>query len=199
MKEGYLKKEDRKKILLLTDDIRVHSGVAQIGREMVIHTSHRYNWVQLAGAVQHPEKGKRIDISEDNNKQANIDDSSVILYPTDGYGNPDILKSIIEIEKPDAIFLITDPRYFTWLFQMENQIRKSIPIIYLNIWDSMPAPMYNKEFYESCDALFGISKQTVGINEIVLGEKAEGKVIKYVPHGLNNKIFKPISKTDKDL
>ena len=111
MKEGYLKKEDRKKILLLTDDIRVHSGVAQIGREMVIHTSHHYNWVQLAGAVSHPEKGKRIDISLDNNKQANIDDSSVILYPTDGYGNPDVLKSIIEIEKPDAIFLITDPRY----------------------------------------------------------------------------------------
>ena len=131
--------------------------VAQIGREMVIHTSHHYNWVQLAGAVSHPEKGKRIDISLDNNKQANIDDSSVILYPTDGYGNPDVLKSIIEIEKPDAIFLITDPRYFTWLFQMENQIRKSIPIIYLNIWDSMPAPMYNKEFYESCDLLFGIS------------------------------------------
>ena len=199
MKEGYLKKEDRKKILLLTDDIRVHSGVAQIGREMVIHTSHRYNWVQLAGAVSHPEKGKRIDISLDNNKQANIDDSSVILYPTDGYGNPDVLKSIIEIEKPDAIFLITDPRYFTWLFQMENQIRKSIPIIYLNIWDSMPAPMYNKEFYESCDALFGISKQTVSINQIVLGEKADDKVIKYVPHGLNHKMFKPISKTDKDL
>ena len=199
MKEGYLKKEDRKKILLLTDDIRVHSGVAQIGREMVIHTSHHYNWVQLAGAVSHPEKGKRIDISLDNNKQANIDDSSVILYPTDGYGNPDILKSIIEIEKPDAIFLITDPRYFTWLFQMENQIRKSIPIIYLNIWDSMPAPMYNKEFYESCDALFGISKQTVGINQIVLGEKAEDKVIKYVPHGLNHKIFKPIDKTDENL
>ena len=44
MKEGYLKKEDRKKILLLTDDIRVHSGVAQIGREMVMNTSHRYNW-----------------------------------------------------------------------------------------------------------------------------------------------------------
>ena len=62
-KEGYIKKEDRKKILLLTDDIRVTSGVAQIGREMVVNTSHRYNWVQLAGAVQHPEKGKRFDIS----------------------------------------------------------------------------------------------------------------------------------------
>ena len=112
MKEGYIKQKNRKKILLLTDDIRVHSGVAQIGREMVLHTSHRYNWVQLAGAVKHPEKGKRIDLSSDNDKLAGINDSSVILYPTDGYGNPDLLKGVIETEKPDAIFLITDPRYF---------------------------------------------------------------------------------------
>ena len=41
MIEGYIKPEDRKKILRLTDDIRVHSGVAQIGREMVMNTSHR--------------------------------------------------------------------------------------------------------------------------------------------------------------
>jgi len=135
MKEGYIKQSDRKKILLLTDDIRVHSGVAQIGREMVLHTSHRYNWVQLAGAVKHPDKGKRIDLSADNDKIAGIDDSSIILYPTDGYGNPDLLRSVIETEKPDAIFLITDPRYFQWLFAMENQIRKNIPIVYLNIWD----------------------------------------------------------------
>ena len=127
MKEGYIKQSDRKKILLLTDDIRVHSGVAQIGREMVLHTSHRYNWVQLAGAVKHPDKGKRIDLSADNDKIAGIDDSSIILYPTDGYGNPDLLRSVIETEKPDAIFLITDPRYFQWVFAMENQIRKEHP------------------------------------------------------------------------
>ena len=199
MKEGYIKKEDRKKILLLTDDIRVHSGVAQIGREMVIHTSHRYNWVQLAGAVKHPDNGKRFDISGDTNEKAGISDSSVILYPTDGYGNPDLIRNIIKLEQPDAIFLITDPRYFTWVFQIENQIRKKIPIAYLNIWDSLPAPMYNKEFYESCDALFGISKQTVNINKIVLGDKVKNKVIKYVPHGLNSNIFKPISKENKDL
>ena len=58
MKEGYIKKEDRKKILLLTDDIRVHSGVAQIGREVVTNTAHRYNWVQLAGAIKHPDTGE---------------------------------------------------------------------------------------------------------------------------------------------
>ena len=199
MKEGYIKPEDRKKILLLTDDIRVHSGVAQIGREMVVNTSHRYNWVQLAGAVQHPEKGKRFDLSAETNKQAGIEDSSVILYPTDGYGNPDLLRQIINIEKPDAIFLITDPRYFVWVFQMENEIRKKIPIAYLNIWDSFPAPMYNKEFYESCDALFGISKQTVNINKIVLGDKAEDKIIKYVPHGLNNKNFRLLEEETDEL
>ena len=199
MKEGYIKKEDRKNILLLTDDIRVHSGVAQIGREMIINTSHRYNWVQLAGSVKHPDKGKRLDISEDTNSKAGITDSSVILFPTDGYGNPDLLRGVVESENIDAIFLITDPRYFQWVFQMENQIRKKIPIAYLNIWDSLPAPMYNKEFYESCDALFGISKQTKNINEIVLGEKGKNKVIKYIPHGLNNEIFRPIDKNDKEL
>jgi glycosyltransferase involved in cell wall biosynthesis len=198
-KTGYIAPHQRKKILLLTDDIRVTSGVAQIGREMVVNTSHRYNWVQLAGAVQHPEKGKRFDLSAETNKQAGIEDSSVILYPTDGYGNPDLLRQIINIEKPDAIFLITDPRYFVWVFQMENEIRKKIPIAYLNIWDSFPAPMYNKEFYESCDALFGISKQTVNINKIVLGDKAEDKIIKYIPHGLNNKNFRLLEEETDEL
>jgi glycosyltransferase involved in cell wall biosynthesis len=192
MKEGYIKKEDRKNILLLTDDIRVHSGVAQIGREMVLNTCHKFNWVQLAGAIKHPEKGKRLDLSKDTADKAGVEDASVMLYPTDGYGNPDLLRQVVKSENIDAIFLITDPRYFTWLFQMENEIRKDIPIAYLNIWDDYPAPAYNREYYESCDALFGISKQTVNINKIVLGDKANDKVIKYVPHGLDTSIFKPI-------
>jgi glycosyltransferase involved in cell wall biosynthesis len=110
----------------------------------------------------------------------------------DGYGDPDLIRQLIEIEKPDAIMLITDPRYFEWLFMMENEIRRHIPIIYLNIWDDYPAPLYNKAYYESCDALLAISKQTKLINELVLGEKANKKVIEYVPHGLNEKHFYPI-------
>ena len=200
MKEGYIKKEDRKKILLLTDDIRVHSGVANVGREIVTHTSHRYNWIQMAGAIKHPEKGKGVNISEAINKDAGIKDSSVILYPVDSYGDPKTLRELIKHEKPDALFLITDPRYFEWLFQIENEIRTSIPIAYLNIWDDLPAPMYNREFYDSCDALFGISKQTVNINKLVLGkEKSENKIIKYIPHGLNNQTFRPLADDDSGL
>jgi|10_taG_2_1085330.scaffolds.fasta_scaffold00831_3 glycosyltransferase involved in cell wall biosynthesis len=193
----YLPKDKRKKILLICDDIRVHSGVATVAKEMVLHTSQHFNWVQLAGAIKHPDKGKRFDLSENTNKETGLEDSSVFLYPVDGYGNSDLVRQIIKLEKPDAIFIITDPRYFTWLFQIENEIRKKTPIIYLNIWDDYPAPLYNKAYYESCDALLGISKQTVNINKIVLGDKAKNKVIKYIPHGLNSEMYFPIDKNSE--
>jgi hypothetical protein len=168
MKSSYIPKDQRKKILLLCDDIRVHSGIAHMGRELVINTAHHYNWVNLGGAVKHPEQGQRFDLSEDTNKQAGITDSSVTLYPTDGYGNPDIVRQLIQMEKPDAIFIITDPRYWTWLFEMENEIRKQCPLVYLSIWDDLPACYYNFPFYESCDMLLGISKQTHNIHKLVL-------------------------------
>jgi hypothetical protein len=95
--------------------------------------------------------------------------------------------------------LVTDPRYFIWLFAMENEIRKHIPIAYLNIWDEYPAPLYNKAFYEACDLLMGISKQTVNINRLVLGDKADSRILKYIPHGLNDEIFKPLDKSDSEL
>ena len=195
----YLPSNERKKILLICDDIRVHSGVATVAKEMVLHTSQHFNWVQIAGAIKHPDKGKRFDLSTDTNKESGLDDSSVMLYPVDGYGDPDLIRQIIKLEKPDALFIITDPRYFTWLFQIENEIRKTLPIIYLNIWDDYPAPLYNKSFYESCDALLAISKQTKNINKIVLGEKAESKLIKYIPHGLNSKMYFPINRNSKEM
>jgi glycosyltransferase involved in cell wall biosynthesis len=195
---AYLPPEQRKKILLICDDIRVHSGVATVGREVVVHTSHHFNWVNIAGSINHPEMGKRLDLSKSTDEVAGITDSSVILYPTNDYGGPDMLRQLIQIEKPDAIMLITDPRYFTWLFAMENEIRKDIPITYLNIWDDYPAPLYNKPYYEACDLLMGISKQTVNINNIVLGDKAKNRILRYVPHGLNENLFYPIDSTHEE-
>jgi glycosyltransferase involved in cell wall biosynthesis len=196
---AYLPPKKRKKIMLITDDIRVHSGVATVGREIVIHTAQHFNWVNIGGAVKHPDEGKRMDLSEDTNKTTGLTDSSVTLYPVSGYGNPNILRQLIEIEQPDAIMLITDPRYFVWLFQMENEIRRKIPIVYLNIWDDYPAPLYNKPYYEACDLLMGISKQTVNINQIVLGDKGKNKLFKYIPHGLNHEVYKPLGDDNSDL
>jgi hypothetical protein len=193
MKEGYIEQEDRKKILFICDDIRMHSGVATMAREIVTGTAHRYNWVNVAAAIKHPDAGKRLDLSNDTNKVAGISDASITLYPNDGYGNADLIRQLIKIEKPDAIMLFTDPRYFVWLFQIEDEIRKKMPIFYYNIWDDSPAPLWNESFYESCDLLMAISKQTKNLNEIVLGSKKESKILSYVPHGINEDQFFPIT------
>ena len=191
-KEGYLPPDQRKKILFICDDIRMHSGVATMAREIVLGTSHHYNWVSIAAAINHPEVGQRLDLSQATNKETGLTDSSVILYPNNGYGDASLLRQLIKAEKPDALFFFTDPRYYDWLFEIENEIRKQIPMIYINIWDDLPAPLYNKAFYESCDALIAISKQTKNINELVLGDKVKDKIITYVPHGINENQFFPI-------
>lgn len=137
-----------------------------------MHTVGVFNWVNVAGAISHPDKNKRLDLSQEIQKLTEVNDASVFLYPVDGYGDTNIIRQIIALEKPDALFLITDPRYFMWLFNIENEIRKKIPIVYLNIWDSpFPQPLYNKSFYESCDMLLAISKQTKNTNRVVLGDK----------------------------
>ena len=199
MKEGYIPKEQRKTVLLLCDDIRFTSGISTMAKELVIGTAHRFNWVNLGAAIQHPDQGKRFDICQDTSQLAGIPDASVFIVPTSGYGTPELLRQVIEMEKPDAIMFFTDPRYWIWLFQMENELRKKLPLIYLNIWDDLPAPLYNRPYYESCDGLLAISKQTANINRLVLGSKAKDKVIKYVPHGINENVFVVKDKNDPEV
>jgi len=197
--QNYIPKDQRKKILLMCDDIRFTSGIATMAREIVVGTAHHFNWINIGGAINHPEKGQRLDLSSDTNKNAGIEDSYIMVYPTDGYGTIEFVRQIIQIEKPDAIMLFTDPRYWIWLFQHERELRQQVPIIYLNIWDDLPYPLYNKPYYESCDTLFAISKQTENINRVVLGDVAKDKLIKYVPHGINEKQYYPLDKTSDDF
>lgn len=192
MKQSYIPQNKRKKILFIADDIRTTSGIAGVAREIVVGTASNFNWCCIGGSIQHPEAGKQLDLSEDTNKYAGISDSYVKLYPTNGYGDIGLIRQLIELEKPDAILFFTDPRYFVWLFQAENEFRTKIPFFYLNIWDDLPAPLYNEPYYESCDLLMAISKQTFNINKIVLGDKAKNKILKYIPHGINSKFFFPI-------
>jgi len=194
MVEGYIPKADRKKILLLCDDIRMHSGVATMAREIVVGTSHRFNWFNLGAALKHPEVGKVFDISADVDKTIGINDANVMVMPSNGYGDATAIRTLIKQQKPDAIFIFTDPRYWIWLFEIEREIRSKIPIMWLNIWDEFPAPMYNRDYYNSVDTLMAISKQTKLINELVLGDDAKNKVLEYVPHGINPKYFFPIKK-----
>jgi len=203
----------KKKILLLCDDIRLHSGVATQARELVLGTCHKFRWAQLAGSIKHPDKGKVFDLSDAVKQERGIDDAYVKLYPVDGYGDPVVLNEVMKIEKPDVIMHFTDPRFWGWLYQMERELRQNIPITYLNIWDDVAYPMWNRPFYKSCDALFSISKQTLNINKNVLRDghwvmaddvnsaedMKEKALLHYVPHGINKDVFKPLSDDAVDL
>ena len=64
---GYevLPKSQRPTILLLSDDLRMTSGVGNMSREFVMGTLHRFNWVQIGGAIKHPDEGQNIDMNSD--------------------------------------------------------------------------------------------------------------------------------------
>lgn len=198
----------KKKILLLSDDLRLTSGIATVSRDIVIGTTKEFDWVQVGAAINHPEKGKVLDLSDDIRTNHGIEDASVRIYCNDGYGDPFLLRKLIETERPDAILHFTDPRFWGWLYNMEHEIRTEIPLMYLNIWDgaglvgeTATDPMWNKEAYASCDLLMAISKQTYGINHRVLsrfGEDVSEHRITYVPHGINTNKYKPINNHDED-
>ena len=106
---------NKKKILLLSDDLRMSSGVGVMSREIVTGTLREFDWVQIGGAIKHPDKGKIFDLSSDLKEQFGVDDAYCKIYPVDGYGNPDLLREILNIEKPDAIMIYTYPRFWICL------------------------------------------------------------------------------------
>ena len=55
----------KRTIMLLSDDLRMSSGVGTMSREIVLGTLQHYNWVQIGGAIKHPEAGKIVDMTED--------------------------------------------------------------------------------------------------------------------------------------
>ena len=199
VKEGYIPKGERKNILLLCDDIRMHSGIATMAREFVVGTAHRYNWFNVGAAIQHPDAGKILDLSADVNKTLGLEDSDIKVMPNNGYGDTTLLRNLIKQFKFDAIFIFTDPRYWEWLFRVEREIRTKMPIFYLNIWDDYPTPLYNKQYYRSVDLLMAISKQTANINRLVLGKEAKDKIVRYVPHGINHDVFYPIEENTEQF
>ena len=95
MKKGYVPKDQRKKILMLSDDIRTHSGVGGMAKEIVLNSAHHFNWVNLGGAVKHPEAGRAFDLSNNINELTGLTDSYVKVIASNGYGDQNILRSII--------------------------------------------------------------------------------------------------------
>jgi glycosyltransferase involved in cell wall biosynthesis len=196
----------KKKILLLSDDLRMTSGISTMSKEIVLGTVHKYDWVQLGAAINHPELGKIVIVDEDTRKRTGVEDASLKIIPNNGYGDINILRKLIKEEKPDAILHFTDPHYWQWLYDNENEIRQQVPILYYHIWDNLPDPIYNRNYYESCDWLGCISKLTYGIVNRVgkLTNKStwrplEDWQISYVPHGINENLYRPLESISSEI
>ena len=199
----------KKRILLLSDDLRMTSGISTMSREIVMGTVDRFNWLQLGAGINHPENGKIIDVDMDVREKTGVKDAELKIIPYNGYGDIGILRKILSEVKIDAILHFTDPHYWQWLYDNEHEIRQQVPILYYHIWDNLPDPLYNKDYYESCDWLGCISKLTYGIVNRVgkmedgIRKPLEDWQVSYVPHGINPDIFKPLdidlSETKKQL
>lgn len=210
LKKVDFNRSKKKKIFLLSDDLRFSSGIATMSKELILGTCHEYDWVQLAAALQHPEHGKVIDLSQEIAKETGVHDCSVKQYCCTGYGSQDIIREVIMYEKPDAIMIFTDPRFWTHVFLMEDELKThyKIPLLYLNIWDSPGFPFHNSSAYESCDLLMNISRQTQALVRGVLGKEkyfdldtneGNGKILlSKVTHGINPKYFFPITSDHSD-
>ena len=87
---------------------------------------------------------------------------------------------------------MTDPRFFPWLWEIEDEIRPVIPMVYYHVWDNYPYPEYNKVWYDSCDHVACISKVTYDIVKTVSPDVDS----QYIPHAVDPTFFRPLEEED---
>jgi glycosyltransferase involved in cell wall biosynthesis len=146
--------------------------------EALLNTG-RYSFVCFGGAIKH-QSYEPMRTEEWGNDW--------IIYPVQGYGSQDQVRSLIRNHKPDLLWFMTDPRFWTWLWAIDNEIRPHIPMVYHHVWDNFPAPMFNRPYYESNDKIVCISKVTHEIVKTV----APNVDSVYLPHAVNGEWFKPL-------
>lgn len=204
-KAGYVIPSNRKKVLLIGDNPTGVSGVANILRSIIIGTAHVYNYIVIGVSTNEKTKGRKVDISIHTNTEAGIEDSDVRVIEWTSYDDPELIRQVISQEKPDFLVAMTDPRYYQNLFGMAHEIQhglsghKGIPLCYLSLWDELPPPFYNRAAWSSVNLSLCINKQTMLMNKIVLGDRADKTKLEYFPHGVDVNKFCPIADDNEEL
>ena len=176
----------KKKILVLSDHPLSPSGVGTQTKYMIeaLLKTGRYQFICLGGAMKHNDyTPQKVEPWGEDFK----------IFPVDGYGNHEIIRSVLQKERPDALWFMTDPRFYGWLWEIENEVRANVPMIYYHVWDNFPAPHFNASFYNSNDVVACISKVT---HEIVK-DVAPDVDSCYLPHAVNEAFFHP-PKSDEE-
>jgi len=176
---------EKKKIFVLADHPFTPSGVGTQTRyfiEALLKTG-RYSFVCFGGAIKHEnyQPMKTHEWGDD-----------WIIYPVNGYGNQDMVRSVLHAHKPDLVWFMTDPRFWGWLWSIDNEVRTHVPMVYYHVWDNKPYPMYNKGHYLSNDKIVCISKVTHDIVQHVTPEIDNC----YLPHAVDSDVFKPLPRNE---
>jgi len=171
----------KKKILTISDHPFSPSGVGTQTKYVIdaLMKTGKYKVISLGGAVKHGNYNptKTEEYGED-----------WITHPVDGYGTPDLIRSFLRTEKIDMVWIMTDPRFWGWLWEIDDEIRALCPLVYYHVWDNYPYPTFNRKHYLSNDVIATISKVTDDIVRTVAPEVE----CHYVPHAVNQEIFKPL-------
>ena len=176
---------DKIKIFTISDHPLSPSGVGTQTRYIIegMLKTGKYQFVSFGGAIQHP--------SHDPQRTEQWGDDWII-WPIDGYGNPDQVRGMIHQQKPDILWFMTDPRFFQWLWGIENEIRAHVPMVYYHVWDNYPYPTFNRPNYLSNDHIACISKLTHDIVQTVTPEVEST----YIPHAVDGDVFKAVDKQE---
>ena len=173
------------KILTISDHPLSPSGVGTQTKYFIAEMlkTGKFQFISLGGAIKH-----------DNYQPIKMEEfgEDWIIFPVDGYGNPDTLRSLLRTQRPDMVWFMTDPRFFPWLWEMENEIRSLCPLVYYHVWDNFPYPTYNKTWYDSTDVVVTISKVTSNIVQTV----SPGVEEHYLPHAIPTEVFTKLSDID---
>jgi glycosyltransferase involved in cell wall biosynthesis len=176
---------DKIKIFTISDHPLSPSGVGTQTKyiiEAMLKTG-KYQFYSFGGAIKHP----------DHNPQHTEEyGEDWIIWPVDGYGNADMVRAMLHQNKPDILWFMTDPRFYTWLWSIENEIRAHVPMIYYHVWDNYPYPRYNAPWYASNDHIACISKLTHDIVKTVVPDVDSS----YIPHAVDEEVFRPLPPED---
>ncbi len=180
--------QEKIKIFVIADHPFSPSGVGTQTRYMIesLLETGKYKFVCFGGAIKH---------NDYNPQRTEKWGDDLVIFPVDGYGTQDSVRSIVRTEKPDIMWFMTDPRFFGWLWEMEDEIRPLVPMVYYHVWDNYPYPMFNKVWYDSNDVVVSISKLTYDIVNTVAPDVDSH----YLPHAVNSKFFKPLDQEDINI
>ena len=106
--------ERKIKVLTLSDHPMLPSGVGTQTKYIIegLLKTGKYQVISLGGAIQHP------DYTPTKTEEWGDD---WIVVPVDGYGNDSQIRSVLQQFKPDILYFMTDPRFYEWLWNMEDE------------------------------------------------------------------------------